>query len=294
MKTMRFSSGFISSTIYLIVFGMEVKHMCELFGYFGAIERNIAGDLREFFSHSVHHPEGWGLATGECAHLNVEKEPVRAIDSSYLKSKLEGNVTASVAIAHIRLATAGLTSYDNCHPFSAFDASGRQWTFAHNGTILAFDELECFRTEQRGTTDSERVFLYFLSKINEATAAAGRALNAEERFRTIDRLMSDLCANNNKVNILIYDGEQFYAHCNFANSLHVRRDADGVFFSTKALSQGTWTQLPLNTLIAFAPNGLVRFGRKHANESFQDAKTIEAWQRKLAAQAPAVAAAQIA
>lgn len=258
--------------------------MCELFGYFGATERNIAGELREFFSHSVHHPDGWGLATGTSSHLNLEKEPVRAIDSSYLESRLEGDVTASVALAHIRLATAGVTSYDNCHPFVGFDASGRQWTFAHNGTILAFDELEHFRAAQRGTTDSERVFLYILGKINEATAATGRTLTAEERFRIIDKLVAELCVNNNKLNILIYDGEQFYVHCNYANSLHLRRDAGGIFFSTKALARGTWTQLPLNTLIAYCPGGLVRFGRKHKGESFQDASTIEAWQHSLTTQ----------
>ena len=250
--------------------------MCELFGYFGQ-SRNITAELGEFFSHSAQHPHGWGLACGQSAHLNIEKEPVRAIDSAYIGSRLDAGVEASIALGHIRLATAGRTSYDNCHPFSAADASGRTWTLVHNGTILSFDELEGFRATQTGSTDSERVLLYIVAKIDEATRNTGRELSADERFRIIDGLVSGLSANDNKLNILLFDGEQLYAHCNFANSLHVRRDAHGAFFSTQALAQGTWTQLPLNTLVAFTTDNLVRFGRKHDNESFQSAATVKAW-----------------
>lgn len=257
--------------------------MCELFGYFGEDERDITSNLREFFSHSVEHPHGWGLATANRGLLNTEKEPLRAIDSAYLGSRLAAGVKASVAIAHIRLATAGATSRDNSHPFTAVDASGRAWTLAHNGTILASTELERFRSEQAGSTDSERILLYLVSKIDEATAAAGHALTADERFRVVDEVVRTLCVNNNKVNLLVHDGEQLYAHCNFADSLHVCRDERGVFFSTHALTRGAWTQLPLNTLVAYAPHKLTRVGRKHNGESFQTAATIEAWQRANAA-----------
>lgn len=257
--------------------------MCELFGYFGEGERDITSHLGEFFSHSVEHPQGWGLAAANHSRVNVEKEPLRAIDSAYLKSRLASGVKTSIAIAHIRLATAGATSYGNCHPFTATDATGRTWTLAHNGTILAAAELEHFRGEQSGSTDSERILLYLVSKIDEATAAAGHALTAEERFRALDAAIAALCVSNNKVNLLVYDGEQLYAHCNFASSLHVCRDEHGVFFSTHALSRGTWTQLPLNTLVAYAPGNLTRVGRKRGCESFQTAATIEAWQRANAA-----------
>ncbi len=251
--------------------------MCELFGYFGA-KRDIAAELGEFFSHSIHHPQGWGLAAGSHSHLNVEKEPLRAIDSAYLQSRLNAGVEASVALGHIRLATAGCTSYDNCHPFVKTDASGRTWTLVHNGTILEFGALGEFRTVQSGSTDSERILCYIVSKIDQAAQQAGRALDSSERFRVIDGLVAGLSANNNKLNILLYDGEQIYAHCNFANSLHVRQCAGGTFFSTQALEQGTWTQLPLNTLVAYGTGNIVRFGRKHANQSFQTVATVQAWQ----------------
>lgn len=277
---MRFAGTACSFSILSIGFDEEVTRMCELFGYFGDDERDISADLREFFSHSVEHPQGWGLALGSQGNtLNIEKESLRAIDSSYLKSRLDGSVSAKVAIAHIRLATAGNTSFDNCHPFSAVDVSGRQWTLAHNGTILAFDELERYRGEQRGSTDSERILCYLIDKVNEATRAIGHTLDVDERFRVVERIVAELSANNNKVNLLIHDGEQLLAHCNFANSLHARRDAAGTYFSTHALSRGTWRQLPLNTLVAFRRGDVARIGHKHANESFQTAATIEAWQR---------------
>lgn len=168
-----------------------------------------------------------------------------------------------------------------CAPSTA-PISAAAWTLAHNGTILASTELERFRSEQTGSTDSERILLYLVSKIDEATAAADHALTADERFRVVDEVVRTLCVNN-KVNLLVHDGEQFYAHCNFADSLHVCRDERGVFFSTHVLTRGAWTQLPLNTLVAYAPHKLTRVGRKHNGESFQTAATIEAWQRANAA-----------
>lgn len=253
--------------------------MCELFGYFGQ-ERSIVSELTEFYSHSPHHPQGWGLACSSHTHLNVEKEPLCAANSAYLQSRLASGVAASVALGHIRLATAGSTSYNNCHPFSKPDATGRVWTLVHNGTILDFAALEAFRDAQTGSTDSERVLLYIVSKIDQAAQAKGANLDAAERFKVVDQAVASLSANNNKVNILLYDGDQFYAHCNFANSLHIRREADGIFFSTRALHQGAWSQLPLNTLVAYSHDKIVRFGRKHQNQSFQTVETVQAWQRE--------------
>lgn len=74
--------------------------MCELFGFFGDNERNITAELREFFSHSVEHPQGWGLALGsQSSALNIEKEPLHAIDSSYphLQRSLAGRREAGGA-----------------------------------------------------------------------------------------------------------------------------------------------------------------------------------------------------
>lgn len=81
---MRFAGTACSFSILNIGFDEEVTHMCELFRLIGDDERDISADLREFFSHSVEHPQGWGLALGnQSSALNIEKEPLHAIDSSY-------------------------------------------------------------------------------------------------------------------------------------------------------------------------------------------------------------------
>ena len=36
--------------------------MCEIYGFSGNRSRELNNDLREFYSHSAEHPNGWGLA----------------------------------------------------------------------------------------------------------------------------------------------------------------------------------------------------------------------------------------
>ena len=55
--------------------------MCELLG--ASLSR--ACDLREylktFYSHSVHHPHGWGLMRQNNGEIEIIKEPVSAVGS---------------------------------------------------------------------------------------------------------------------------------------------------------------------------------------------------------------------
>lgn len=75
-------------------------------------------------------------------------------------------VSAPLFIAHIRASTTGVTSRENCHPFTF----GR-WTFCHNGQVPHIDrirrKLEAQLSDElylarRGTTDSELIFLTLL------------------------------------------------------------------------------------------------------------------------------------
>ena len=105
--------------------------MCELFGLTGPDEIVVNEYLETFASHSVDHPNGWGIALFCGKEVNIEKEPVAAYRSSYLKERLRTPLRASNMMAHIRFATRGHMAYENCHPFVRHDASGRAWTFMH-------------------------------------------------------------------------------------------------------------------------------------------------------------------
>lgn len=82
--------------------------MCELFGVSSAQKIEVTDLLKEFFSHSVKHPNGRVMATFYGNAVSLEKEPIQAIKSAYLKERLQQNIQVQNMIAHIRLATRGV------------------------------------------------------------------------------------------------------------------------------------------------------------------------------------------
>ena len=111
--------------------------MCELFGFSAAGPTDIRAELREFYSHSVRHPHGWGMMHG-CGTVH---EGIRAIDSPRLKKLIDGLGPQKTLLGHIRFATVGSVKEVNCHPFSGSDITGRTWTLIHNGTIYSGSRL---------------------------------------------------------------------------------------------------------------------------------------------------------
>jgi glutamine amidotransferase len=67
----------------------------------------------------------------------------------------------------------------------------------------------------------------------------------------------------NKVNLLIYDGELFYAHKNERGTLHQKELEEGMLFSTQPLTQDGWKEFPQNQLMVYKDGDLVYAGKKH-------------------------------
>lgn len=240
--------------------------MCELLGLSAKRRRAVNALLREFFSHAEQHPHGWGLARfSDAGAPSIEKEPVKATESDYLRHRLCGNLEERTLLAHIRLATVGTLEYENCHPFTAADNSGRTWTLAHNGTVFDGAALNNYIGIQFGETDSERVLLHLVDAIDRAQNRQGRALNEYERFVVLSDAIVSLAAGN-KLNLLIYDGEILYAHTNFKDSLYLRREDAAVTFSTRPLSRGVWEPVPFTRLLAVKDGAIVREGPPHGRE----------------------------
>ncbi len=239
--------------------------MCELFGVCSSSQIQVNRQLREFVSHSVDHRHGWGLASFQGARFQLEKEPVQASKSEYLAKWLEKPVEADQLIAHIRLATVGTMEYENCHPFVRKDGWGRTWILAHNGTLFDCPQLNKYRGEQEGETDSERILCYLLDYINQKQQARGRTLPAEERFAVLDEKIAAI-TEHNKLNLLIYDGELLYVHTNYADSLYVRREGDGLLFATVPLDEKKWQPHPFTTLCAYRAGQPVYQGIHHGKE----------------------------
>ncbi|MDO5548097.1 MAG: class II glutamine amidotransferase [Eubacteriales bacterium] len=241
--------------------------MCELFGVSSNKKIPLNALLKEFFSHGNEHPHGWGLAFFYGNSVSLEKQPEMSCTSSYLKQRLWAPVEADNMIAHIRLATRGITEYENCHPFVIRDKSDRAWTLAHNGTIFDCDEMNPYCKTQRGQTDSERILCYLVDCINQKLDELGREMTAEERFDLVDSFVCRVSPEN-KLNLLLYDGELMYVHTNYANSLHQCTKDETVIISTQPLNFDQWEPVPMNTLLAYRNGKPVFRGTNHGHEFF--------------------------
>lgn len=76
--------------IYLIKLNhikMGGNNMCQIFGYSSSKKIKLNSLLREFYSHSDRHPNGWGLALLDGIHANIERETLQASKSNYLEER---------------------------------------------------------------------------------------------------------------------------------------------------------------------------------------------------------------
>ncbi|MDE6209218.1 MAG: class II glutamine amidotransferase [Lachnospiraceae bacterium] len=240
--------------------------MCELFGVTSGRKIQLNELLSELFSHGIEHPNGWGMAFFYDNAVSLEKQPEASHKSDYLKQRLQFKVEADKMIAHIRLATRGNINYENTHPFVMRDRSNRTWTLAHNGTIFECDLMNYFTKVQQGQTDSERILAYIVSRIN-LELEKKKELSMQERFELIDETICEITPEN-KVNLILFDGELMYVHTNYKNSLYRCKKGEAVVISTRPLDSDKWENVPINTLIAYQDGKQVYTGTNHNNEFF--------------------------
>ena len=233
--------------------------MCELFGFSSGKDTDISDYLRAFFAHSPDNPHGWGMMYENSGRV-ILKEPVSANESCFLGEMIDSISPQRALLAHIRFATVGSISENNCHPFSGTDVSGREWTLIHNGTIFNGRHNHRYSAIQSGDTDSERFFLALLDHINEHTSRA--VPDERERFEMINSFIVEN-APRNKLNLMIYDGDMLYVHKNLKNTLSFKRLENGLIFSTKPLDSGLWIPFPMSQVIAYKNGKEAYRGDRH-------------------------------
>ena len=248
--------------------------MCELFGFSARDEIYANEYLRTFFSHSDKHPHGWGLACVSRNGALIEKESIRALDSHYLGERLSQPITEKILLAHIRYATIGNVEYRNCHPYTGKDNFGRTWTLIHNGTIFDYPPLEKYVKKQSGDTDSERIFLYILDKINLAQKEKKAKLSFEERFEILDCVVKNM-SRGNKLNLILTDGHYVYVHTNCKKTLHYLESDGTTIFSTQPLSDEGLKEVSFAQLLAYKKGRLALAGTAHGNEYVENEEQIK-------------------
>lgn len=241
--------------------------MCELYGIIGKKKISINETLELFYKHSVKHSHGWGLAYwNNNSESKIYNEGKCANDSELLQNILSSTIESNVSIGHIRFATAGSISHNNSHPFKKIDSSGREWTLAHNGHVYVGLQLLPYIENQVGGTDSERILLYLVNCINSKTKEKGIPLNNKERCEVVDSIVQEL-SYGNRLNLLIYDTEQFYVHANLKDSLYCSlQDNYYCFASTPLENDFSWDNVPLNRLLVYSDINLIYYGNDHGNE----------------------------
>lgn len=140
--------------------------MCQLLG----MNCNTPTDITFSFSGfsqragvTDHHSDGWGIAFFEGRHDAPPDAPDKGVrlfvDHEAASSSAIAQLIRSYpiksrnVIAHIRKATQGVISLENCHPFVR-ELWGRYWVFAHNGNLEDFHPHLHRQFQPVGDTDS--------------------------------------------------------------------------------------------------------------------------------------------
>ena len=179
--------------------------MCELLGITFNKNVNVALSLRGFKNRSEYHPNGWGIAFYPDGFVRLIKEPIKMNDGILTKYVRWANLESKIFITHIRKASAGRESYVNTHPFVR-KLGDREFTFAHNGTLYGYEQLEFGKYHPIGETDSEYVFCYLLAQIEKKCIEWNK-----EGFDKILNILREI-NEYGAFNCLLSDGEYLFAY----------------------------------------------------------------------------------
>jgi len=240
--------------------------MCEIFCFNSNTPKQINECLECFYNHSEEHPHGWGLATMQSDEFVITKEPLKATCSQHLKNILSNPIIGKNVFAHIRLATVGEIISPNCHPFIEADDNNRSWMLIHNGTIFDYPELDQYKDSENGDTDSERILLYIIDQINDFEQQKSAPSTIKERFNLLTEIVSKL-SKNNKLNLMIHDGDLTYIHSNMKESLYYLKNEEGFLVASTPLSDDeNWMQVELNKLFGLIDGNIIFESEQHNNE----------------------------
>ncbi|HLT28748.1 MAG TPA: class II glutamine amidotransferase [Myxococcaceae bacterium] len=164
---------------------------------------------------SREHPDGWGIATfdGGLPQVVRRLDPAHA-DAHFITAADPG--PTRLLLAHVRQASVGAINMANVHPF----VRGR-WVFMHNGTLTDFRQHQAtiearIRPELlasvTSTTDSERLFLLFLTLLEERRGTVDGA-SLEEVAWALSSVMAFVATHTDapgrersSMNLLVSDG----------------------------------------------------------------------------------------
>ena len=198
--------------------------MCELLG----MECNVPTDIVFSFTalsmrggRTAHHSDGWGLALYQGRFAQVFLEPRPACESQLATFVRDNPIRTLLAVAHVRKATVGAQALQNTHPFKRV-FWGRDWVFAHNGTLPAVKSRSVGDFTPVGDTDSEHAFCWMLNQLRAAFPDGYPEDRPADLWQAVAELGGQLGAEGT-CNFLLADGRQLFARCGTKLAFLIRR-----------------------------------------------------------------------
>lgn len=191
--------------------------MCELLG----MSANVPTDICFSFAGLIQrgggtgpHKDGWGITFYEGKGCRTFKDPLPSYQSPIARLVQEYPIKSHSVVAHIRQANRGKVALENTHPFTR-ELWGRNWTYAHNGQLSGYRQLETGNYRAIGNTDSEKAFCWLLHKLS--TRYPKTPYHWPAVFRYIAELATEL-SQKGVFNMLLSDGRFLMVYC--STSLH--------------------------------------------------------------------------
>ena len=190
--------------------------MCQLLGMNSRLPASLTLSFTGFSQRggcTDHHSDGWGIAffesegnlPGKAARHFVDKES--AATSPIAKMLKSYPIKSHNVVAHVRKATVGAVTLENCHPFTR-ELWGRYWVFAHNGDLKEFQPPLHGSFKPVGSTDSELAFCWLLQELNKSHVTVP---SVEELTNTLSELVPQI-ARHGTFNFLLSNGQALWAH----------------------------------------------------------------------------------
>lgn len=195
--------------------------MCELLGLSFKRAVNPKISFKGFQKRGKNNPDGWGIAYYPDKSVQIFKEHIQINTSKFADFlKNYSFMNSKIFIAHVRRTSVGKNSHENTHPFCR-ELNGKEYLFAHNGTIRNLDKLNLGRFKPIGKTDSEHIFCYLLDFIQEKGIKnwnMGDIQCLEEEIREINK--------EGTLNCLFTDGNYLFCY-------HDRNGHNGLYFTQR-------------------------------------------------------------